>query len=91
MVEVFNHGTARSYATEVRFPKFILPENYNMGSSFSTAYKDISIIRKLGTRARAKLPINDCTFRFYKHVLEAGKADEDFSKSIIEMEDFLNK
>ena len=91
MVEVFNHGTARSYATEVRFPKFILPENYNMGSSFSTAYKDISIIRKLGTRARVKLPINDCTFRFYKHVLEAGKGDEDFSKSIREMEDLLNK
>jgi 3-hydroxyisobutyrate dehydrogenase-like beta-hydroxyacid dehydrogenase len=91
MVEVFNHGTARSYATEVRFPKFILPQKFEMGSTFFTAHKDISIIRKLAKRGRVKLPVNECTFRFYKHVIDAGKGQEDFSKTIMEMEPLLNK
>src|SRR5208337_5668780 len=47
MIDVFNHGTARSFATEVRFPKFILTEKFDMGVPFSTAYKDISLAREV--------------------------------------------
>ncbi len=89
MIEVFNLGTARSYSTEVRFPKFILSKTFNIGATFSTAYKDISIVRKLGKRAGVKLLINNCTYHYYKYALDKGGGEEDFSRILLKMEDLL--
>jgi 3-hydroxyisobutyrate dehydrogenase-like beta-hydroxyacid dehydrogenase len=91
MIEVFNLGTARSYSTEVRFPKFILPRTFNMGSTFSTVYKDISIVRRLGKIAKIKLPINNCIYNYYKYPMDRGESEEDFSRVILKMEDGLTK
>lgn len=89
MIEVFNLGTARSYSTEVRFPKFILPKTFNMGSAFSTVYKDVSLVRRLGKIAKVKLPINNCSYHYYKYAMDRGESEEDFSRIILKMEDKL--
>lgn len=77
MIEVFNSGNARSYATEVRFPRFILPETYDMGATFETVYKDISIVRKIGEEAGLRLPINDCTYQYWQYGIEKGEKEKD--------------
>ncbi|MDI7259550.1 MAG: NAD(P)-dependent oxidoreductase [Thermodesulfobacteriota bacterium] len=91
MIEVFNLGNARSYASEVRFPKFIIPKNYDMGATFANAYKDISMVRKIGKMAGVKLPITERTYNYFKYAMEKGDGEEDFSKIILKMRDLLNK
>jgi 3-hydroxyisobutyrate dehydrogenase-like beta-hydroxyacid dehydrogenase len=83
MLEVFNDGNARSYTTEVRFPKFILPETYDSGASFNIVCKDMALVRALGRRAKFRLPINDCTYRYWKHAVDAGMGREDWSKIVL--------
>jgi len=91
MIRVFNEGNARSYATEVRFPKFILPETYNIGATFATVYKDISIVKRVGNRARMKLPMNDCTYKYWKYPIDRGEGQEDFTKIVLKMREILSK
>lgn len=43
MLEVINSSTARSQASEVKFPKHILSEKYDSGFHFSLMVKDIAI------------------------------------------------
>ena len=91
MIEVFNLGNARSYTSEVRFPKFILSQTYDMGSTYANQYKDLSMVKRVAKKARIKLPITDCAYRYFKHVMDQGKGEEDFSKIILEMKDLLSK
>ena len=91
MVEVFNEGNARSYATEVRFPKFILSGTYDCGASFDIVCKDMALVRRLGRRATVRLPINACTYRYWKMAVDAGMGQEDWSKIVLLLKDYLAK
>lgn len=89
MLEVFNEGNARSYTTEVRFPKFILPKTYDSGASFNIVRKDMALVRALGRRAKFRLPINACTYRYWKHAVDAGMGREDWSKIVLLLQAYL--
>jgi 3-hydroxyisobutyrate dehydrogenase-like beta-hydroxyacid dehydrogenase len=91
MMEVFNEGNARSYTTDVRFPRFILSGAYNSGASFNIVCKDMALVGKLGRRAGFRLPINACTYRYWKHAVDAGMGQEDWSKIVLLLRDFLTK
>ena len=91
MTEVFNHGTARSYSTEIRFPRYILPKSFNMGATFATVYKDLSLVRKLKNRAGLKLPITHNAYSYYKFAVNSGDEGEDFSKIFLKMKELTIK
>jgi 3-hydroxyisobutyrate dehydrogenase len=91
MMDVFNEGNARSYATEVRFPKFILPGTYDSGATFDIVRKDMSLIRQLGRRAKFRLPINACTYRYWTHAVNTGMGREDWSKIVLLLQKYLAK
>lgn len=82
MIKVFNVGNARSYATEVRFPKFILSGTYDAGASFYTVGKDISLIAKKANELNYDLPITRATFDYWRYAIETGNGDEDYSKIV---------
>ena len=89
MIEVFNEGNARSYASEVRFPKFILSKTYDMGGSFANQHKDLSLVKKMGQVAGVKLPITNCAYRYFQYSMDQGDREEDFSKILLKMRDLL--
>ena len=89
MIDVFNHGTARSFATQVRFPKFILKNKFDMGVPFSTAYKDISLARKLRQTTNVNFPINSWVYRYMKYCMDRGAENDDLSTIILKMRDIL--
>jgi 3-hydroxyisobutyrate dehydrogenase-like beta-hydroxyacid dehydrogenase len=62
-----------------------------MGSTNANQYKDLSIVKRVAKKARMKLPITDCAYRYFKHVMDRGKGEEDFSKLTLEMKDLLSK
>jgi len=79
MIDVFNEGNARSYATEVRFPKFILSGSYNAGASFATVHKDISLVSRKVREAGLELPITAATLDYWSAPCESGRAHEDYT------------
>ena len=91
VIEVFNGGNARSYSSEVRFPKFILSKTYDMGGSYANQHKDLSLVKRIAREAGMKLPITDCAYRYFKHAMEKRDNEEDFSRIILEMKDIISK
>lgn len=91
MIEVFNQGTARSFATEVRFPKFILTKKFDMAVPFSTAFKDISLARKLRKTTKVNFPINSWVYKYMKYCMDRKAENDDLSTIIIKMKDILGQ
>jgi 3-hydroxyisobutyrate dehydrogenase-like beta-hydroxyacid dehydrogenase len=89
MIDVFNHGTARSFATEVRFPKFILTNKFDMGVPFSTAYKDISLAREVREATKVSFPISSWVYKYMKYCMDRNAANEDVSIMIVKMRGIL--
>ena len=79
MIDVFNIGNARSYATEVRFPKFILSDTYDAGATFATVGKDIGLVMKKANSLNFDLPITRATYDYWRYAIETGHAGEDYS------------
>jgi 3-hydroxyisobutyrate dehydrogenase-like beta-hydroxyacid dehydrogenase len=89
MIDVFNHGTARSFATEVRFPKFILTEKFDMGVPFSTAYKDISLAREVRHSTKVNFPISNWIYEYMKYCMDRNAENDDMSTMIVKMRGML--
>jgi 3-hydroxyisobutyrate dehydrogenase-like beta-hydroxyacid dehydrogenase len=77
MIEIFNIGNARSYATEVRFPKHILTGTYDMGYAYKSGYKDMKLVMKSAEKMKFDMPIGGATFDYWKYAMDIGKPDED--------------
>lgn len=80
MIDVFNIGNARSYATEVRFPKFILSGTFNAGASFKTVQKDIGLVMKKIKSLGLEMPITEATYNYWTYPIEHDMAMDDYSK-----------
>jgi len=88
-------GVQRGKRAELRhrgpIPKFILPETYDSGATFNIVCKDMALVRALGRRAKFRLPINDCTYRYWKHAVDTGMGREDWSKIVLLLKAYLAK
>jgi 3-hydroxyisobutyrate dehydrogenase-like beta-hydroxyacid dehydrogenase len=91
MIEVFNQGNARSFATEVRFPRFILTKKFDMGVPFSTAYKDITLARKLRRTTKVNFPISSWVYRYMKYCMDRNAEKDDLSTIFLKMRDILGR
>jgi 3-hydroxyisobutyrate dehydrogenase len=91
VIDVFNNGTARSFATEVRFPKFILNGKFNMGVPFPTAYKDISLARNLRRTTGVHFPISSWVYKYMKYCMDRNADQDDLSTIFVKMKDILGK
>jgi 3-hydroxyisobutyrate dehydrogenase len=89
MIDVFNHGTARSFATEVRFPKFILNNKFDMGVPFSTAFKDISLAREVRLATKVDFPISSWIYKYMKYCMDRNAANDDMSTMFEKMKAIL--
>jgi len=79
MIEVFNAGNARSYATEVRFPRFILSGSYDAGASFETVRKDIGLVMKKSEELNYDFPITRATFNYWDYPMKYGQGEKDYT------------
>jgi 3-hydroxyisobutyrate dehydrogenase-like beta-hydroxyacid dehydrogenase len=91
MIEVFNNGTARSFATEVRFPRFILANKFDMGVPFSTAYKDITLARKLRRTTKVNFPISSWVYKYMKYCMDRNAEKDDLSTIFLKMKGILGR
>ena len=80
MITVFNAANARSYASEVRFPKHILSGNWDARSRVYNLHKDLSMAVELAHVLGANVPFGRITHELLEAANANGMAETDFSR-----------
>lgn len=80
LIEVFNAGNARSFVSEVRFPKNILSGTWDGRSKVANLAKDLNLATGMSDREGAPTPFGDMTSNILNRALDAGMEDTDFSR-----------
>ena len=80
MIGVFNVANARSYASEMRFPKHILSGKWDARSRVYNLRKDLAMAVGLAGALDAKVPLGTVTRDFLDIAIEHGMTDTDYSR-----------
>ena len=80
MIDVFNVSNARSYASEVRFPKHILSGKWDARSRVYNLRKDVSMAVGLAGALDAQVPLCTVTRDFLDIAIAHGMTDVDYSR-----------
>lgn len=78
-VEVLNAGNARSFVTEVRFPRDILSGTMMARSRIANLEKDLGLALDFAEQNNARIPYGTLTRNVLATALAAGHSDTDFS------------
>ena len=79
MVDVFNVSNARSYISQVRFPKHILSKKWDAQSRVYNLHKDLGMAVFLGKNLNAQVSLGEGTLAFLEKAVDRGMIDKDFS------------
>jgi 3-hydroxyisobutyrate dehydrogenase len=79
MIDVFNVSNARSYASEVRFPKHILSGKWDARSRVYNLRKDLAMAVRLAGTLDTKVPLGTVTRDFLDAAIAQGLTDTDYS------------
>ncbi|MDH5749507.1 MAG: NAD(P)-dependent oxidoreductase, partial [Rhodospirillales bacterium] len=79
MIQVFNAGNARNYASEVRFPNHILSEKWDANSRVYNLHKDLNMVVALAKSLKADVPLGEDVLKFLRKAMKRGMQDEDYS------------
>jgi len=80
MIDVFNVANARSYASEMRFPKHILSGKWDARSRVYNLRKDLSMAVDRAGALGAKVPLGEVTRDFLNAAMDRGMTDTDYSR-----------
>jgi 3-hydroxyisobutyrate dehydrogenase len=80
MIDVFNVSNARSYASEVRFPKHIVSGTWDGRSRVYNLHKDVGMAMELAKSLGTSAKLGAETFRYLVRAVEAGMQEEDFTR-----------
>ena len=80
MIDVFNVSNARSYESEVTFPRHILSGKWDARSRVYNLRKDLSAAVGLAGTLHAEVPLGTFTRDFLETAIAHGMADTDYSR-----------
>jgi 3-hydroxyisobutyrate dehydrogenase len=80
LIDVFQHSNARSYETELRFPRFILPGTFESGAILRLALKDARLARQVRSRAGVDLPLADKVLLYWERAVQQLGGEADFTR-----------
>jgi 3-hydroxyisobutyrate dehydrogenase len=80
MIDVFNVSNARSFVSEVRFPKHIVSKTWDGRSRVYNLAKDVAMAVELAGSMAAKVPLGTVTRDFLQAALDRGMKDTDFTR-----------
>ena len=80
VIEVFNAGNARSFVSEVRFPRHILSGTFDGNSYVGTLAKDLGMAARYVAEIGAPAAYGPLTSRLLDEAVAQGLAREDFTR-----------
>jgi 3-hydroxyisobutyrate dehydrogenase-like beta-hydroxyacid dehydrogenase len=80
LIDVFQNSNARSYETELRFPRFVLTKTFQSGATIGMAYKDLKLITDLERRLSFDLPLAIQVREYWEAALNRTGGQADFTR-----------
>jgi 3-hydroxyisobutyrate dehydrogenase len=88
-IEVFNAGNARSFVTEVRFPKHILSGAFDGRSTVANLAKDLGMAASYAEGMGAPALYGPLTAALLQRAVDGGMAGEDFTRLYLRIDGLL--
>lgn len=79
-IDVFNHGNARSYISERRFPDHIIPKSWDGRSTVHNLHKDVGMAVKLAGDLGVDAELGRDTHEFLERAVALGMDGQDFTR-----------
>lgn len=90
VVEVLQVSTGRSYSTEIKFPKYILPRTYNSGFALGLMYKDIDAVTRMAREYKIPMFLAHLVQQIFGLALAKRGEKEDHTVVFSCLEDLAN-
>ncbi len=78
VIEVLQVSTGRSYSTDFKFPKFVLPRTFNSGFALDLMYKDIDTVTRMAREYKIPMFLANLVQQLFGYALTraGGKKDD---------------
>ena len=76
-IEVLAVSTGRSYTTELKFPKFVLPGTFNSGFTMELMHKDINTVTRMAREYKVPMLMANLVQELYGYALAHGDKKTD--------------
>jgi len=77
LIAAVNRSTGRSYTTEVKFPRHMLPRQFNAGFTVAQYLKDLDIALELADELRAPMLLGSVVRQAWRIAVREGMGDAD--------------
>lgn len=79
-IDVFNHGNARSFISERRFPDHIVSKSWDGRSTVHNLHKDVGMAVNLADRLGVDAALGRDTYAFLESAVARGMCGQDFTR-----------
>jgi 3-hydroxyisobutyrate dehydrogenase-like beta-hydroxyacid dehydrogenase len=86
-VEVLQVSTGRSYATELKIPKFVLPRTFNSGFTLELMHKDLNTVTRMAREYKVPMLLANLVQELYGYSLAHGDNKTDHTAIFSSLED----
>jgi 3-hydroxyisobutyrate dehydrogenase-like beta-hydroxyacid dehydrogenase len=87
VIEVLQVSTGRSYSTELKFPKFVLPRTFNSGFTMELMHKDINTVTRMAREYKVPMFIANLIQELFGSALIHGEGKMDHTAIFSFLED----
>jgi 3-hydroxyisobutyrate dehydrogenase len=77
LLDAVNHSTGRSYTTEVKFPRYVLPRQFTAGFTVAQYLKDLNICLELADELRAPMLLGSLVRQAWRIAVQEGMGEAD--------------
>ncbi|MEU8248895.1 NAD(P)-dependent oxidoreductase [Nonomuraea sp. NPDC048916] len=81
VVTALNSGSGRNAATDVNFPRWVLPGTYDSGFPISLMARDVNLAADLAARTGTAMTVIDATRRTWQEAAQQLSPDADFNRA----------
>jgi 3-hydroxyisobutyrate dehydrogenase-like beta-hydroxyacid dehydrogenase len=86
-VEVLQVSTGRSYATELKVPKFVLPRTFNSGFTLELMHKDLNTVTRMAREYKVPMLMANLVQEVYGYSLAHGDKNTDHTAIFASLEE----
>jgi 3-hydroxyisobutyrate dehydrogenase-like beta-hydroxyacid dehydrogenase len=86
-VEVLQVSTGRSYSTELKIPKFVLPRTFNSGFTLELMHKDLNTVTRMAREYKVPMLMANLVQELYGYSLAHGDKKTDHTAIFSSLED----
>jgi 3-hydroxyisobutyrate dehydrogenase-like beta-hydroxyacid dehydrogenase len=79
-LDVINNSSGRSFSTELKFPRYILPEAFNSGFSLDLILKDVKTTNRIAKEINLPIQLASIIEKYYLEAKEIGGVQQDHTE-----------